>query len=229
MKKTQSEINLKEITFYNPIQSAVDIFPPTPAKKTVPSWYKDISDQSDFAPSIKNCHPVQDIITSGYILKSSIEYDVSISTNETNTEIFETQCPMGIQADIHTHEQFPIVKEGVKKTFLKLNTGWSIKTPKGYSCLLMQPFYFLEDRFTVLPAIVDTDMYDGSISFPLLINKKNVIIEPGTPLVQVIPFKRDDWESKVQQKNSSSILELFIPRPFAGIYRKFCKSKKKFN
>ena len=47
-----------------------------------------------------------------------------------------------------------------------------------------------------LPGIVDTDRSPQPINFPFFI-KKNFVgtIEVGTPVVQLIPFKRDDWKS----------------------------------
>ena len=219
---------MQKIKFYHPLESVVDNFPPISAKKQIPEWYKDTPKINDSFPTIKNCPPVQDLLTSGYILKSSIEYDVESQISSENYEQIIAQCPMGYQAYAHQHEQFPLVKEDKKKSFLKIDTGWTIKTPKGYSCLLIQPFYFLEDRYSLLPGIVDTDRYDGSIQFPIMLNQDNLDLMPGTPLVQVIPFLREDWDSTVQRKEQHTLFELFVKKPFANIYKTYCNSKKKY-
>ena len=219
---------MQDIKFYHPLDTVVENFAPEPAKKIVPDWYKKSPKLNDDVPTIKNCPPVQDLVTSGYILKSSIEYDVETHLDYDNKEQFIAECPLGHQAQAHQHEQFAITKHGQKKSFLKIDTGWTIKTPKGYSCLLIQPFYFMEERFTVLPAVVDTDSYDGAIQFPIMLNQSNVILEPGTPFVQVIPFRREEWKLSVEQKTQSTIFDLFVPRPFANIYKKYCRHKKKF-
>jgi hypothetical protein len=49
-----------------------------------------------------------------------------------------------------------------------------------------------------LSGVVDTDSYNLGVEFPfrlLDIKKDVVILEKGTPICQVIPFKRDDWSS----------------------------------
>jgi hypothetical protein len=58
----------------------------------------------------------------------------------------------------------------------------------------VQPYYLGEQRFSLLPAIIDTDTYHLPITVAGTLNVKDLVrIEPGTPLLQIIPFKRDDW------------------------------------
>ena len=69
----------------------------------------------------------------------------------------------------------------------------------------MQPVYQFEKRFTVLPGIVETDHYHH-INFPTIWHStKDVVIDRGTPFIQVIPFKRDDWDFKVDQMTQKDI------------------------
>lgn len=76
----------------------------------------------------------------------------------------------------------------------KFNNPWAIKTPKGYSTLFVQPFH-RESIFTILPGIVDTDIYTAPVNFPFVINDPDFegYIKEGTPIAQVIPVKRDEW------------------------------------
>ena len=47
--------------------------------------------------------------------------------------------------------------------------------------------------------IVNTDSYYNRINFPFFIKDKwKGTIKKGTPLIQVIPFKRDEWEHDVR-------------------------------
>jgi hypothetical protein len=59
-----------------------------------------------------------------------------------------------------------------------------------------------ESVFTILPGIVDTDTYTASVNFPMVINDPNFegLIPKGTPIAQVIPFKREDWQMKIGSK-----------------------------
>ena len=82
----------------------------------------------------------------------------------------------------------------MKKNYFKLQVPWQIVTPKGYSCLFIQPFYHFQENFTVLPAIIDTDTSDMiNQNLPCVHRKHEFNILPGDPVVQIIPFKRDEW------------------------------------
>jgi MinD superfamily P-loop ATPase len=64
-----------------------------------------------------------------------------------------------------------------------------------------------DDRFSIIPGIVDTDTFDAEINFPIIINGDKypileTTIERGTPYVQVIPFKRDSWKMKIERKSA---------------------------
>ena len=87
----------------------------------------------------------------------------------------------------------------------KFLNPWIIKTPPGYSCLFVPPLNNADDRFSIIPAIVDTDSFTMWINFPFIVNgdKYPVLdteLKKGTPYVQVIPFKRDSWKMKIEEQ-----------------------------
>jgi hypothetical protein len=54
--------------------------------------------------------------------------------------------------------------------------------------------------FTILPGIVDTDQYKAAVNFPFVLNEADKfegLIPAGTPMAQVIPFKRDSWKMEI--------------------------------
>jgi hypothetical protein len=113
--------------------------------------------------------------------------------------------PYGIE--FHGKEQ--ILGWNLKKTDfpegVKFINPWRIYTPKGYSVIFMTPTYQFEKRFTVLPGIVETDSYHH-VNFPSIWHTtKDAIINRGTPFIQVIPFKRDDWDFKTSQMNEKDL------------------------
>jgi hypothetical protein len=90
---------------------------------------------------------------------------------------------------------------------------WIIKTPPGYSCLFLPPMNNTDDRFSILPGIVDTDSFPLEINFPIVLNgdKYPVLkttIKKGNHYVQVIPFKREKWKMKITKTNNEKIKEL---------------------
>jgi hypothetical protein len=76
--------------------------------------------------------------------------------------------------------------------------SWSIKTPKGYSSIFTHPINRVDLPFYTLGGVVDTDGWGDAGSHPFLLKKGwEGIIEKGTPIIQVIPFKRENWLSDI--------------------------------
>ena len=98
--------------------------------------------------------------------------------------------------------------------------------------MIQPPYYQFEKRFTLFPGIVDTDVIDVPWSnWPGHMNTKageKVIIPPGTPIMQVLPFKRDEWEMETivdeQNVKRDTSLKFFLTNAYARIFHK----KKKF-
>jgi hypothetical protein len=106
----------------------------------------------------------------------------------------------------------PLIEKNKNLPFYKILNPWRIKTPKGYSCLFVPPLNNSDDRFSILPGIVDTDTYDREINFPIVINGDkyptlDTFIKKSTPYVQVLPFKRDSWKMKVTSRSQKEIFK----------------------
>lgn len=176
-------------------------YQPKPASKFVPDWYKNLESylsegkkpvgDGTSAATAKRCMPVFDSITSGYIIVSPADVYVSQRDGQPYFEWSHfglIQFHPKVQAPTHPnnngHEAYP-----------KWINPWAIKTPKGYSTLFVQPLH-RESVFTILPGIVDTDTYSAPVNFPFVLNdiKFEGLIPAGTPIAQVIPFKRDSWQ-----------------------------------
>jgi hypothetical protein len=74
----------------------------------------------------------------------------------------------------------------------KFHNYWTIKTPPGWSCLFVAPLNRASPVVEIISGIVDTDTYQSLINFPFFAVAPDgtYTLERGTPLVQVIPFKR---------------------------------------
>jgi hypothetical protein len=97
--------------------------------------------------------------------------------------------------------------------------------------MFIHPTYRPDLPFYILPAIVDTDKHPLIINFPFFIKEGFTgVIEFGTPMVQAIPFKRDNWESKTSFSNISQE-ELFqgAKRKLGNRYKTFFRSVKVWN
>jgi hypothetical protein len=223
---------------------------PEPIKLNIPEWFKNLKHSSN-DKTIKGCIPFLDSLTSGYLLR--IPQDIHIQHNVKNEEnkkdsfiksaMFESHLHLvsrGINLNfaLDTHpinqlEGSPLIEKNNNLPFYKILNPWTIKTPKGYSCLFVSPLNNSDDRFFVISGIVDTDVYPSEINFPIVINGDkystlNTILEKGTPYVQVIPFKRDNWKMKISTKKRSDIIKnkLFLSLQFIQRYKNKYWSKK---
>jgi len=76
----------------------------------------------------------------------------------------------------------------------KFHNYWTIRTPKGWSCLFLPLLNRPHPVFETLAGIVDTDTYATLIHFPFFATASDGLytLEKGTPIVQVIRFCREN-------------------------------------
>lgn len=97
------------------------------------------------------------------------------------------------------------------KVLLKFVNPWSIKTPKGWSVLFKNPANNFSNDIHILEGVVDTDEYTVPVNFPFVwtgSEEGEWVIPRGTPLVQVIPFKRTDIELVIKDVDEESQQEV---------------------
>jgi hypothetical protein len=191
---------------------------PIPAKKMLPEWIKNLppivtNELGNTFRTAKKCPPMIDFLTSGYYMLSPGNFKFRREVNNNEEDIFingdmyvrveeENKVITIPTMSHHTHDQAPIVINGIKKSIWKFNQFWAVHTPPGYSCIYLPPLFFCQ-HFQMFPAIVDTDDGFGvPQSFPVMsVYNDNSIhewgIKKGEPLALVIPFKRDDWEHEI--------------------------------
>ena len=143
--------------------------------------------------TIKRCMPVFDAITAGYIITSPADVYVSIKDG-----VQHFSWPSFGLISFHPIVQAPNHPLNKEHAYPKWMNPWGIETPKGYSTLFIQPLH-RESVFTILPGIVDTDTYTSPVNFPFVVNDPNFegLIPKGTPIAQVVPFKREGWQINI--------------------------------
>ena len=192
---------------------------PIPAKKNIPEWYKKL-EHTLKDKTVKGCMPFLDTLTAGYILKMPVDYHITHNVEyegERKTGMLSGAKPVNELANqvnlnynnkpkFHSTKQIegsPHLEKNKNLDIHKIMNPFKIKTPSGYSCLFVPPLNNSDDRFSIIPGIVDTDTFNLEINFPLVINgdkyeKLETTIKRGTPYVQVIPFKRDSWKMNIK-------------------------------
>jgi hypothetical protein len=205
-----------KITFTTTNDVISEKYYPKPASKFMPKWYEESKSylNNEKVPTggdsttatIKRCMPILDSIISGYMITSMVDVwvkQVDVQENDINIKQPYYEWPSLNPIGFHPIGQAPNYPNNTGHVFSypKWMNPWSIKTPPGYSTLFIQPLHRKSD-FTILPGVVDTDKYTAPINFPFVLNDINFegLIPAGTPIVQVIPFKRESWELEIGNK-----------------------------
>lgn len=239
---------MKKIKFYPFSEETLAFAPkPEPASKFLPDWYKkmpatvnpEAMSYGQAGSTVKKCMPVFDLMTSGYILSAPCD----IFIDATNPEKIEWSIPSGIlsfQGDmfaVHAREQYdkmPINTDIYHKDLIRIFPFWAVGTPKGYSSIFIHPPYMDSSPLVALQAIVDTDAFvtDGHLSFWVEKDFKG-IIKKNTPLVQVIPFKRESWSKDIRSAQESEGIfykqRLRLRSTFANAYKNMFRSRKDYS
>ena len=173
--------------------------------------------------TLKKCIPVFDAITSGYLIL--LPCDVFVSTVD-NAPYYQWSDFNLI--DFHPIEQAPQHPQANGFAFPKFVNPWAIKTSNGYSCLFTAPKH-RDNPFTIFDGIVDTDKYDAPVNFPFVLNdpKWEGLIPAGTPIAQIIPFKRDVFQMEIKENDFSKTLTQVKSKFFNG-YKTFFWQKKEY-
>lgn len=189
---------------------------PGPASKFIPNWWKTtetfkgfVNHQQRVSGNVKTCPSFPDYLSSGVIIP--MWADVLLYFNE-ETKSWAWKSPSSeFDWGIHDHYQFlesvPFEYLGKKaKIVFKATSPWKLITPPGYSVLQLPVFYHYTNDFVVMPGIVDTDRHH-IINQQLLFlsDKKEFIIERGTPFVQYVPFKREPFKTEVRYQTEKDI------------------------
>jgi hypothetical protein len=231
------------VKFIPAISTEAGIYdPPVPASKIIPEWYKNqvkytggtksySQENGTVNHTIKGCMPVFDLMTAGYIY--TLPADVMFSNDgqgQINT-LWSTNDLSLIQS--HPQQQYDSynISEEYEPIGFKFINPWITQTPPGYSCLFIQPSFRDDLPFQVMPAIVDTDKHPISVNFPFFIRKGfEGTIPMGTPIMQIIPFKRESWNHEVVTEHDNNLHKIWKRAEGKGSnrYKTFFRSIKEW-
>lgn len=215
MKKT------KKVTFIPKNDYVIEYASkPEPMSKNFPTWWRKSDPYvggvkkvmgGQYNSTVKKCPGIQDLLTTGYLLKTPCDIYIDTTGDELIYEVSETHAS---SITLHSPDQVTAWEydtDRFTKDVFRIHPMWVIATEKGYSTLFIHPSFHNTLPFETVPAIIDTDMYasDGPFSVKLKRGFKGVI-EAGTPLVQCIPYKREEFESIILEKPDLRILNSLI-------------------
>lgn len=198
---------------------------PQPASRFLPQWFRKLGGVNNGIETVKKCMPFLDTVTSGYMitLAADVYFDGSglqqISTKE-----------MVLTHDKSQIDGMPIPPEYSEQPYKWINY-FLTKTPKGYSTMFVHPLNRTDLPFYTLSGIVETDKFGLPINFPFFIRQDfRGVIPAGTPIVQLLPFKRSDWKSEVEDTKEAKLPSYrhTMHNPPFGFYKKNFWSRKKY-
>lgn len=233
----------KAIKFYAHKEHYQGLFdPPEPSVKNIPEWYKnqdkyiggkkEVSAETGlFNNTVKACMPVFDMMSAGYVIKTPA--DIHVDHDEDGLPKFSWAVNFYTCIESHGTMQYDRLKIGEEyaKIAYKFINPWIVKTPKGYSSLFITPTHRDDLPFYSLPGIVDTDKHPIPVNFPFFIKKDfKGMIPMGTPIIQIIPFKRESWSHDVMNYSEDLTKEWYkAERKMVNRYKTFFRTLKEWN
>ena len=191
---------------------------PYPAIQHMPDWYKHLPAKIDKKDKLENstirrCAPFLDAMSLGWIIP--LAADVEFISNEDASGVSYKSHFNKTMNENHNLEQIKGHPQSPKPP-MKFMNYWALKVPRGWSVLFMPPMNRPDFRFECISGMVDCDGYFEYVNFPFHFLQSNYtgIIRKGTPLVQVIPIKRDSImkKSKIREFTEKEYEELALTR-----------------
>lgn len=183
----------------------IDAIPhPVRASKAIPEYYKNLKSTVSGEPdkgTLKRCVPFLEALSAGYIIPLWADVFIRSNGNELNV-MFPPAFQQDKMLEAHQAEQvagYPLSNLPYGNIPLKLMNPWIVKTPPGVSCIFTQPLNHLETRIKLFDGIVDTDNYYHNVNLPfvVMVGDGEYFIPKGTPIVQIIPIRREKLSSSV--------------------------------
>ncbi len=192
-------------------------------------------DGSGKIPTWKACPAIFDIMGAGYVYKTPCDMEVyldasgliQISVSDEKYKDFIQDRPPMPQFK-HPH--------GYHDKHFAWWADWAVELPDGYSALYTQPFNRFELPFLTTSGIIDNDKVKLPGTMPFFIIKGFTgTIPAGTPYAQILPFKRDHWESEIDTSISpqdmmekNRLNSEKYRQPDGGIYIKEVWERRKY-
>ncbi len=169
---------------------------PVPAREALPEWFRRIPavdkqrlSTTDNALTVKRCMPFLDALSAGWVLPLAATVRLEIRDNGQTVDAgWDFDKTM-----VSNHHSYQVAGHPMQpRPPCKIHNHWTIRTPKGWSCLFVAPLNRPNSVIEVAAGVVDTDEYPALIHFPFFATAPDGLytLEKGTPLVQVIPFER---------------------------------------
>lgn len=233
---------------------------PVSTQKEIPDWYKDAdrfakdpngeyykatkevcpfpkegtADDYGKIPTWKACPAIMDAFATGYVFRTPCD----ITFFKDNNDIIDVKVSDPKHQDFCT-KRYPMSQfkhpVGFYEHHFAWSPDWGLELPEGYSALFMTPMNRFDLPFLNTTGVVDSDKVHLLGSFPFFIPIGwEGTIPAGTPYLQVLPFKRENWDHTIDMLDQSNIYgriidnAKFYRQPDGGVYKNKIWSRREY-
>lgn len=218
---------------------------PKSASSELPDWYKKLpryvnnSDKpikSLGRKDLKTCVPFRDAMITGYLILLPADIEVKISATG-DVDVFHNP-----QLTFNVVEKRGILSPenqgygmpnplGTTPVMFAWSALYGIGTNKKYSTLVTHPLNRHDLPFVTTSGIIDSGYNNKAGNIPFFFKEGfEGIIPKGTPIAQVIPFKRENWKSYFLPSDRKGY-ELFMTLRdtyLEGFYSRFMRQPRSY-
>jgi len=171
--------------------------------------------------TVVNCPGITDFLKTGYVIPAWS--DMSFRKHE-NQVIFNSsdQFP-DVHHGVHIFDQYKGMDEiqlPLVGGFHKVSTPWMMKTSPGVSVIITHPYWSRNKSFTSVSAVVHPDKTPVQLKWffefnqelpntPDIVDMNQQIIKRGTPLILLIPFKRERISHEFSYLSSKDMEKMY--------------------
>ncbi len=218
---------------------------PIPAKRATPEWLKQmpmtslIQELEHEVQTVKQCPPFIDAMTAGFLMLLPCDLKFSKGRFDWNWKEFPgvvaghtARSPISFH---HPNQLSSSPLFSPDRIAIKFTSFWTFEIEEGYSLLFTHPFNRFDLPFRAFTGIVDNDKFSGEyVHFPAawVDDTFDGTLEKGTPIVQVMPLKREDLKFKMDigvidsKQNSQMNKSLEMLNKKDGYYKRIFRVKK---
>lgn len=183
---------------------------PKPVSKFIPDWWKEMKTVSNVASidnieagNAKICPSFADYFSHGYMMPmwtdTIIYYDSKSESYRwrTASEKFSWSYHANKQYLNEVDHRF----FGKKSYFIfKTECPWIVLSKEKYLMYQLPAYYHFNEDYSAVPGVRDISVYPVmNIQIAIHSDKKEILIERGTPIAHFIPFKKESISVDVRQ------------------------------
>jgi hypothetical protein len=222
------------ITFKCKVHSYHLSNPIVEAKRLIPEWVKIQAKNKNV--KFAKCPGMFDLAQQGYIMRAWCDIHIKINRQGIFIKLEREDVQNTLtqhHMDFSVIEGLAPIPDNMPKMVRKLDTPWHIYCKPGYSAQVLpatmhSPFF---DKIYVYPGVVDYDGFQTCNFIFSGLKECEFTIWAGTPLLQIIPFKREDITAecgKSTEEDKDIAMASFYSRA-PNFYRRMIHKRKNYS